>query len=158
MFKAVQFVKGFVKSNEDKDAPYMAPFIDTLDLVRPATYEFWKETGRVEAHSTSYIQGTTWDNEFIIFDEIQNWDLIELQAGLTRVGKGSKIVLAGSDRQVVNKKIKRIKGLLPYEVYMEHFRGDPRIMFHELKNVYRGWFAEKADSIDETIKKLELEE
>lgn len=165
-YKKIRYVRnavpvrnqGFVKGDqEDKDAPYMRPFVDTLEMVNPVTYDVWKEQGRAEAHSTAFIQGSTWENEFVIFDEVQNWDLVELQAGLTRVGKGSKIVLCGSNRQVMNQKIKRIAGLLPFEVYMKHFEGDGRIMFHELQTVHRGWFADKSDDIDQTIKSL-LEE
>lgn len=164
-YKRIRYVRnavpvrnqGFVKGDpQEKDAPYMQPLKDALELVHPATFEKWSEdyVQKIKAHSTAFIQGSTWDNEFIIFDEIQNWDLVELQSGMTRVGRGSKLVITGSHRQVVNRKIKRYAGLLPYEVYMEHFKGDPRIMFHELKTVYRGWFAEKADSVDETIKRL----
>lgn len=162
-YKKIRYVRnavpirreGFLPGDtQQKGDPFMQPFKDALDLVQPGYYEYLLERGLVEAVTTSYIQGSTWDEEFIIFDEVQNWELTELQAGLTRVGKKSKIVLTGSDRQVVNPKVKRIAGLLPYEIYMEHFKGNPRIIFHELVNVHRGWFAELADEIDQTIERL----
>lgn len=148
--------QGFVKGDpEDKDLPYLAPFIDALDLVRPGTYEVMKERGQAEGFTSSYVRGTTWEDSFIIIDEVQNFDMHELRTVLTRVGNGSKIVVIGSKRQVDNKQVKRFKGLLPFEVYMLHFRGDARIAFHELRTVYRSWFADLADNIDETINKLE---
>lgn len=150
--------QGFVKGDpEEKDLPYLSPLIDALDLVRAGTYEVWKEQSKVEAFTSSFVRGTTWNNSFIVIDEVQNFDMHELRTVLTRVGKGSKVVVVGSKRQVDNRNVKRVKGLLPFEVYMEHFRGDARIAFHELHIVYRGWFADLADNVDETIERLEKE-
>jgi predicted ribonuclease YlaK len=147
---------GFVKgSPEDKAKPYMQPFIDALDHVKPATYEYWTEQGIAEAFTADFVRGSTWNDSFIIIDEVQNFDMHELRTVLTRVGKGSKVVVTGSRRQVDNKQIKRVAGLLPYEVYREHFRGESRVSFHELVHVYRDWFADVADDIDDTIERLE---
>jgi predicted ribonuclease YlaK len=163
-YKKIRYVRnavpvrnqGFVKGDpKDKDLPYMRPFIDALDLVKPATYEVWSEQGIAEAHTSSFTRGSTWDNEFIIIDEVQNFDMHELRTVLTRVGKGSKVVVVGSKRQVDNKQVKKVAGLLPFEVYMEHFEGDARIAFHELHVCYRDWFADLADDIDLTIRALE---
>jgi predicted ribonuclease YlaK len=165
-YKKIRYVRnavpvrnqGFVKGDPmEKDAPYMQPFKDALDLVKPATFEVWVEKGIAEAHTSSFTRGSTWENEFIIIDEVQNFDMHELRTVLTRVGKGSKIVVVGSKRQVDNKSIRKVRGLLPFEVYMEHFKGDARISFHELHNCYRDWFADLADDIDFTIKILEEE-
>jgi predicted ribonuclease YlaK len=148
--------QGFVKGDpQEKDLPYLAPFIDALDLVKAGTYEVWLLRGQTEAFTSSFVRGTTWTDSFIIIDEVQNFDLHELRSVLTRVGEGSKVVVIGSRRQVDNKGIKRVKGLLPFEIYMEHFKGDARIAFHELHTVYRGWFADLADDIDITINILE---
>ncbi len=148
--------QGFVKGDpQEKDAPYIRPFIDALDLVKPATYEDWVDKGTAEAFTSSYVRGATWNNAYIVIDEVQNFDMHELRTVFTRVGKGSKVVATGSRRQVDNKQVKRIGGLLPYEIYMEHFRGEPRVTFHELQTVYRDWFAGMADDIDETIELLE---
>jgi predicted ribonuclease YlaK len=148
--------QGFVKGDpNEKDAPYLQPFIDALDLVKPGTFEVWKELGRAEGFTSSFVRGATWTNTFIVIDEVQNFDMHELRTVLTRVGKGSKVVVTGSKRQVDNKSIRKIKGLLPFEVYVEHFKGESRITFHELHTVYRDWFADLADDVDFTIKALE---
>lgn len=152
--------QGFLPGNDkEKSAPYMAPVAEALDLVKPATFEEWtfsteKGEPKLVPISTSFVRGITWKRSFVIVDESQNMDLEELQAIYTRLDSSSKLVAVGSKRQVDNKKIKRYGGLLPFEVYMLHFRGDPRVTEHELVNNYRGWFADKADDIQETIKKL----
>lgn len=147
---------GFVKgSPEDKALPYLRPFVDAMDTVNPGAFEVWSENGMAEAFTADFVRGTTWENSFIIIDEVQNFDMHELRTCLTRVGKGSKIVMTGSSRQVDNKQVKRVAGRLPYEVYIEHFKGEPRVAYHSLVKVYRDWFADIADDIDLTIEKLE---
>lgn len=149
--------QGFVKGSPDeKDAPYMTPFIDALSLVHPETFEEWSKIDLAKAHTSSFTRGTTWENEFVIIDEVQNFDMHELRTVLTRCGKGTKVVIIGSKRQVDNKQVHYVKGLLPFEVYMEHFKDEKRVVSLTLVNCYRDWFADKADDIDETIKALEL--
>lgn len=147
---------GFVKgSPEEKNLPYMEPFISALDHVQPALYEVWKEKEIAIAMTADFVRGATWNDAFIIIDECQNFDMHELRTVLTRVGKNSKVVVSGSKRQVDNRQIKKVAGLLPYEVFKEHFRGEPRVTYHELHTVYRDWFAGMADDVDLTIDTLE---
>jgi predicted ribonuclease YlaK len=155
--------QGFLTGDiQQKSAPFMAPVADALELVQPATFEEWtiekeKEEPKLVPITTSFVRGITWKRSFVIIDESQNMDLEELQAIYTRCDKSSKIVSVGSKRQVDNKKIRKVAGLLPFEIYMEHFKGDNRIAYHELQNNYRGWFADKADDVMETINKLREE-
>jgi len=155
--------QGFLPGSQfEKNAPYMAPVADALELLKPGTYEEWTtQTEEGEARlvpiTTSYVRGTTWDNAFVIFDEIQNADLEEIQAVFTRCTDTSKVVAIGSVRQVDNRKIRRYKGMLPFEVYMQHYDGYPHVAFHTLKKCYRGWFADHADEIQQTIEKLVIE-
>lgn len=155
--------QGFLPGGqEEKNAPYMAPVADALELLKPGTYEEWTtQTEEGEARlvpiTTSYVRGTTWDNAFVIFDEIQNADLEEIQAVFTRCTDTTKVVAIGSSRQVDNRKIRRYKGMLPFEVYMQHYDGYPRVAFHTLEKCYRGWFADRADDIQQTVEKLVIE-
>lgn len=151
------FLTGDIKQ---KSAPYMAPIADALELVHPSTFEEWqiqkgKEEPKLFPITTSFVRGITWKRSFVIIDESQNMELEELQAIFTRVDETSKVVAIGSVRQVDNRKIKRIAGLLPFQVYMKHFEGDPRVAFHELFTCHRGWFADKADDILKTVEILE---
>jgi predicted ribonuclease YlaK len=156
------FLTGDIKQ---KSAPYMAPIADALELIQPNTFEEWtvsnewgEDSPKLVPITTSFVRGITWKRAFVIIDEAQNMDLEELQAIYTRCDKSTKIVTVGSKRQVDNKKVRKVAGLLPFEIFMEHFRGDNRVAFHELKTCYRGWFADKADDVLETVQRLREEQ
>jgi predicted ribonuclease YlaK len=152
--------QGFLPGGEkEKNAPYMAPVADALELIQPGTFEEWvmddsDDGPRIVPLTTSYVRGVTWDNAYVIFDEIQNADLEEIQAVFTRCSRSSKVVAIGSRRQCDNRRIKKIKGMLPFEVYMEHYREFPHTSFHELITCYRGPFADHADDIQKTVERL----
>lgn len=155
--------QGFLPGTEkEKNAPYMAPIADALQLIEPYAFEEWiteeNENGepKLVPITTSYVRGITWDNAYVIVDEAQNFDREELQAVYTRCSKSSKVVSVGSTRQCDNKRIKRVRGLLPFEVFAIHFEGYPTISNHTLTTCHRGWFAGHADEIQETIDRLEL--
>lgn len=143
-----------------KEAPFMEPFIQSLEKVQPGYFEKYskpdalkKTPAKVFTASSSFARGITWDNAFIIIDEAQSFDLDELQAVYTRCSDTCKIVTLGSLRQIDNKKLRRYAGLTPFELYMEHFRGT-NSTYHKLETNYRGFFSDHADNIADTIKKL----
>lgn len=151
--------QGFLPGDDkQKSEPYMVPVADALNLLGYGTYESWASEfsgePRLVTLTTAFVRGVTWENTFVIIDEAQNFDLEELQATYTRCSKTSKVVTIGSVRQVDNRKVKRIAGLTPFEVFMKHFEGMEGVSFHTLENCYRGWFADHADDIQETVKKL----
>ncbi len=153
---------GFLPGNEEeKNAPYMQPFIEALDFVQPGLYEEWTDTEngkqpKVFATTTAYARGITWDRSFIITDETQNYDLHEIRTVYTRVTDRSKVVSIGSVKQVDNQRLKRIAGVTPFEVYMRHFEGEQAVR-HKLETNYRGWFSNHADEIDETVEEIKRE-
>ena len=49
----------------------------------------------VEFMTTSYIRGLTWDNAIVIVDEFQNMSKHEINSVMTRIGKNSRVILAG---------------------------------------------------------------
>jgi PhoH-like ATPase len=143
----------------DKDRPYLRPFLECLDKVQPGLYEKWSITEhnknpKVYAMTTSFERGVTYDNAFVIVDEAQSWDLNELQTIYTRCTDNCKIVTIGSTLQIDNKKLKRVAGLTPFEVYMKHFKGN-NAAFIKLETNYRGNFSLMADKIGETVKELQ---
>lgn len=156
--------QGFLPGSQvEKNAPFMAPIADALELIKPGTFEDWslsnEEGGaKIVPLTTSYVRGTTWDRAFVIFDEIQNADLEEIQAVFTRCTDTSKVVAIGSVRQCDNKRIRKYKGRLPFEVYMEHFANKQGVSFHTLVTCYRGWFADHADDIQQTVDRILGEE
>lgn len=151
---------GFLPGDiRDKELPYMAPFINTLDMVQPGLYENWSKVDnkkfppKVEATTSAFTRGLTWKRAFIILDEAQSFDLEELQTIYTRCTDDCKIVTVGSLRQNDNRKQRLYGGITPFELYMNHFTGTS-VAFHRLERNYRGWFASHADDIQDTIEKL----
>ncbi len=152
--------QGFLPgTQEEKEAPYMAPLIDAMDNVQPGLYEKWTSTEegnkqkKIFTMTSSYARGINFKNAFIIIDEAQNFDLHELQTILTRPDDSCKVVLVGSVKQVDNNKLKRYGGLTPFEVYMKHFEGF-RVTYHKLETNYRGEMSLLADKVQETVNEL----
>ncbi|MBL4952144.1 PhoH family protein [Neobacillus sp. YIM B02564] len=98
---------------KEKLLPWMGPFIDNYRKIEqkkgeyqtPAQlYERMTEDGYIEIEAITYIRGRTLYEQFIIVDEAQNLTPHEAKAILTRVGEGSKIILAGdpTDNQIDN--------------------------------------------------------
>lgn len=130
-----------------------------MDHVQPGLYHKWsnsddKGSKKVYAFTSAFERGVTYKNAFVIIDECQNMELYELQALYTRCDDSCKIVSIGSTRQVDNQKLKKIAGLTPFEVYMEHFKGY-KATYHKLETNYRGEFSKIADKVMETVEKLE---
>ncbi|SFH22611.1 PhoH-like protein [Desulfotomaculum arcticum] len=146
----------------DKELPYMTPLIGALEQVQPGLFEKWtradftrREPPKVEAISTAFIRGLNWKRAYVILDEAQSFDLEELQTAYTRCDDDCKVVTLGSLRQNDNRKLRRVAGLTPFEIYMEHFKNMPMVAFHSLETNYRGWLSNHADDVIQTVQKLE---
>jgi predicted ribonuclease YlaK len=155
--------QGFLPGDKnEKGEPYFEPMKQAMDNVAPGLYEKWRGFGtnpneeikipKLVCDTTSYTRGVTWDNAFVIIDEAQNLTLNELQTVLTRCTDSSKVVIIGSHLQV-DEKQRLIAGLLPFEVFIEHYR-NTRTVKCELVTNYRGWFSQHADRVGDTIKRL----
>lgn len=86
----------------DKMSPWLYPIMDNFrDSFSDVTYfEMMREKGQIEIAPLAFIRGRTFNDSFIIVDEAQNATIHELKTIITRVGKGSKIVLIGDTDQV----------------------------------------------------------
>lgn len=151
--KPIGFLPG---DTNEKVGPHMTPFVNALDYVKPGTYEKWAEEGKAVAISTTFERGVTYDNAFVILDEVQSWSLEEFQAVNTRPTKSCKIVTIGSLRQIDDPKLRRYSGHTPFEVFMRHFEGMPAT-YHKLETNYRGDWSNHADNVQDTVKALEKE-
>lgn len=92
---------GFLPGSlEDKEAPYMEVFKDTLDqILTPELSKQLLDERVVQTISTSFIRGKTLRDAFIIVDEAQNMDSHSLISIITRIGDGSKIVFLFDPKQ-----------------------------------------------------------
>ncbi len=81
--------------------PYLRPLLDALyemmdyDQVRQRM-----EQDLIEVIPLAYMRGRSLNDAFIILDEAQNTTVSQMKMFLTRLGTGSKIVVAGDSTQV----------------------------------------------------------
>jgi len=87
---------------DEKMAPWLNPLIDNfIQGFGDKTYfEMMREKGKIEIAPLSYMRGRTFNDAFVIVDEAQNATIHELKTVLTRIGKGSKVVLLGDTDQI----------------------------------------------------------
>ncbi len=116
---------GFLPGDlDDKMRPWLQPIYDALELlmapatnnsqvprrkqgkndeVKPAKpYEALMEQGVVEVEALCYIRGRSIPNRFFILDEAQQLTPLEAKTIVTRMSRGSKLVLVGDPAQIDN--------------------------------------------------------
>lgn len=111
---------------EEKVALYELPYRDIFaDLLRRRnSYQDMKDAGLVEFCTTSYVRGLTWDNALIIIDECQSATFHEINSVMTRIGKHSRIIIAGDIPQTDLRKKGETSGfdqLVAVAKYMKMF-------------------------------------
>ncbi len=102
-------------SMEDKIHPYLLPLYDYLSLfikknagrkvrkhARKTGERIPKDDelpGYIEIAPLAYLRGRTFNNSIMVVDESQNISKAQMLLLLTRIGKNSKIILTGDERQ-----------------------------------------------------------
>ena len=76
----------------EKMAPYTAPIFAIAK-------KFNLKAEDIECHPLGFVQGMTFEKSIVIVDEVQNLDIEEFRAIITRLGKGSQMILAGDPQQ-----------------------------------------------------------
>ena len=90
---------GFLPGTLDKKmGPWMQPLMDSFSL-RGTDIERMKKNDQLEIAPFAYMRGRTFNNSWIIADEMQNATADQLKMLLTRIGQGSKIVVTGDLQQ-----------------------------------------------------------
>tara|TARA_B110000977_G_C11088922_1_gene495927 strand:- start:1159 stop:1803 length:645 start_codon:yes stop_codon:yes gene_type:complete len=79
---------------EKKMGPWMQPLMDAFTL-RGTDIERMKKQEQLEIAPFAYMRGRTFDNSWIIADEMQNATESQLKMLLTRLGQNSKIIVTG---------------------------------------------------------------
>lgn len=81
--------------------PYLRPLLDALqEMIDYDAFRRLMETDVIEVIPLAYMRGRTLNEAFIILDEAQNTTVAQMKMFLTRMGEGSKIVVAGDTTQV----------------------------------------------------------
>ena len=81
--------------------PYLRPLLDALyEMMDYDTIKAQMEKDMIEVIPLAYMRGRTLNDAFIILDEAQNTTVAQMKMFLTRMGQGSRIVVAGDKTQV----------------------------------------------------------
>lgn len=106
---------GFLPGTEqEKIAPYLRPIIDNLEiLVDRSEKERYKnekelrgkidelfDRGIITAEAMNFIRGRSITHTYLIIDEAQNLTPKQVKGIVTRVGKGTKVILLGDPQQI----------------------------------------------------------
>ena len=88
---------GYLPGNlEDKMAPWTRPMMDIFyDYFDSHQIEYMIHEKIIEICPLAYMRGRTFKNSWIIADEMQNATVNQMKMILTRIGKGSKMIITG---------------------------------------------------------------
>ena len=78
------------------------------------SYDPFLESGLIEIEALCYIRGRSIPNRFFILDEAQQLTPLEAKTIVTRMAKGSKLVLVGDPAQIDNPYVDRLSNGLVY--------------------------------------------
>ena len=96
--ESLGFLPGDLKEKID---PYLRPLYDALDDMIPADKLLYYMTTRtIEVAPLAYMRGRTLDNAFIILDEAQNTNDMQIKMFLTRIGPNAKAIITGDPTQI----------------------------------------------------------
>jgi len=100
--ESLGFLPGDLKEKID---PYLRPLYDALDDMIPADkLGYYMSTRTIEIAPLAYMRGRTLDNAFIILDEAQNSNDLQLKMFLTRIGANAKAIITGDPTQIAFQK------------------------------------------------------
>jgi len=93
---------GFLPGDlQAKINPYLRPLLDALyEMMDYDQARQYMEQDIIEVIPLAFMRGRTLNEAFIILDEAQNTTVSQMKMFLTRMGAGSKIVVAGDITQV----------------------------------------------------------
>ncbi|MEQ8790776.1 MAG: PhoH family protein [Pirellulaceae bacterium] len=93
---------GFLPGDlQAKINPYLRPLLDALhEMIEYDQIKRLMEQDVIEVIPLAYMRGRTLNEAFIILDEAQNTTVAQMKMLLTRMGTGSKIVIAGDSTQI----------------------------------------------------------
>src|SRR5690606_4291754 len=127
-------------TEEEKMSPWVAAVYDALEGFLPKSkIEKLKREHKIEVLPLTHIRGRTLNNAFVIVDEAQNLERSVLLTALTRIGRGSKIVLTHDIAQRDNLRVGRHDGI--YEV-VQRLRGEKLFAHVALKKSERSAVSE----------------
>src|SRR3982750_1996276 len=112
---------------------------------------YYMSTRTIEIAPLAYMRGRTLDNAFIILDEAQNTNDLQLKMFLTRIGANAKAIITGDPTQVDLPKNQR-SGLIKATRILKNIDGIAHIQLDEsdvvrhrlVKHIIRAYDKEQA--------------
>lgn len=146
IFRSVQVVGGeelgFLPGEVDeKFGPYTAAVNDVLQGLPEAKVERIKKEKKIEVSPISFIRGRTISGAYIILDEAQNVSKDTILTVMSRLGKGSKLVMTSDLAQRDNRFVGKYDGI--FEVVQRLF-GEKLFAHVALRKSERSAVAEMA--------------
>jgi phosphate starvation-inducible PhoH-like protein len=87
-------------THEEKVDPYMLPIWDALnECLGAPEVDRRKERREIEVAPLAFMRGRTLKNAFVIVDEAQNATVPQMKMVLTRLGRGSRMIVTGDPSQ-----------------------------------------------------------
>jgi phosphate starvation-inducible PhoH-like protein len=116
-----------------KMEPWMKPILDVFEShYMPPTVDEMMKRGTIEIAPLAFMRGRTFKDAFIIGDEMQNSTPSQMKMLMTRLGRGSQMVITGdtrqSDRMIGN-------GLVDFKRQYENYFNAEYVKFIELGKV-----------------------
>jgi phosphate starvation-inducible PhoH-like protein len=113
---------------DEKYAPYLAPVEDVfVQRYGRGWYESQINNSNILAVPLGYMQGRSFDDCFILADEMQNSTPDEMFMLLTRIGKYTKLVINGDPR--MQKMIRGVDGITDSLSKLQHLREIGEVVF-----------------------------
>jgi phosphate starvation-inducible PhoH-like protein len=93
---------GFLPGDiQEKVDPYFRPLYDALmKMIPPDRLRKFFDRSAIEIAPLAYMRGRTLDHAFVILDEAQNTNALQMKMFLTRLGEYSKAVITGDLTQI----------------------------------------------------------
>jgi phosphate starvation-inducible PhoH-like protein len=93
---------GFLPGDmKDKVDPYLRPLYDALhDLLPGGQLDKRMANGEIEVAPLAFMRGRTLAHAHVILDEAQNTTSVQMKMFLTRMGEGTRMVIAGDLSQI----------------------------------------------------------
>lgn len=133
------FLPGDLKEKVD---PFLRPIYDALyEMIPFDQVEKKIENGTIEIAPIAFMRGRTLEDCYIILDEAQNTSLIQMKMFLTRLGKNSKMVVAG-DKTQIDLVLKTESGLVDAEKKLQSVQ-DIGFVYLSAKDVVRHELVQK---------------
>jgi phosphate starvation-inducible protein PhoH and related proteins len=91
---------GFLPGSlNEKMAPWMSPLYDYFNENESTTVNKLLSSQKIEIVPMAFMRGRTFNNAYIIGDEMQNSTPMQMKTLLTRIGRDSKLVITGDLEQ-----------------------------------------------------------